>query len=533
MDAIKKNLSFAATVFLLAGLVGLIVWPHKRTAILVVLGLGAAALAAHVALNWEAFRRGFTRKSFLYSGNLLLVVLLVLAILGLVNYFLSKNNYQADFTADKVHSLSDQSVAVLKALKTDIAFTCFFREGNYGRAAMENLLKLYAYHSGRIKYDFIDPDKNPGLVKRYDVTQDGTTIIEAGDKESRITTATEEDVTNALIKATRAAKKVIYFLEGHGEDSVDETGDNGYSTVKAELEKLGYEVKKQALALSDRFPRDCALLVVPGPQKDLLPDEYETVKGYLAGGGRALFLVDPETRTLLPLLLADYGFQLENDVVVEMSTVSRLLGGDYFTPVVSEYEPHAITERFGYATFFPFARSVEAAEIKPEGATVTVLARTSPSSWSERELDQKEVRFTEGKDVQGPVGLAAVAEITVKAEEPAASAAEAKPGEEAPAEPAAKPEPAEKKARVAVIGSSQFVKNHAIGFSGNGNFFLNVANWLTEEADLVAIQPKTRTPRTIMLSPSQGRLVFLVSIIGLPLAVLVLGLSVWARRRSL
>lgn len=525
MDAIKKNLSFAATVFLLAGLVGLVVWPHKRTAILVVLGLGVAALAAHVALNWEAFLRGFTRKSFLYSGNLLLVVLIVLAILGLVNYFLSKNNYRADFTADKVHSLSDQSVAVLKALKTDIAFTCFFREGNYGRAAMENLLKLYAYHSGRIKYDFIDPDKNPGLVKRYDVTQDGTTVIEAGDQESRITTTSEEDLTNALIKATRAAKKVIYFLEGHGEGSIEETGDDGYSTIKAELEKLGYEVKKQTLALADRFPQDCALLVVPGPQKDLVTNEYDTIRDYLKGGGRAFFMVDPETPTLFPLFLADYGFQLQNDIVVD--TVSRLLGGDYFMPVVSEYESHPITDRFGYATFFPLARSIEVAETKPEGVTVTALAKTSPNSWSERELDQKEVRFTEGKDVQGPVGLAAVAEIAVKAEEPAAEAAEAKPGEEAPAEPV------EKKARVAVIGDSDFAKNRYYGLSGNGNFFLNVANWLTEEADLIAIQPKTRTPRTIMLSPSQGRLVFLVSIIGLPLAVLVLGLSVWVRRRSL
>jgi ABC-type uncharacterized transport system involved in gliding motility auxiliary subunit len=531
MDAIKKNLSFAATVFLLAGLVGLVVWPHKRTAILVVLGLGVAALAAHVALNWEAFRRGFTRKSFLYSGNLLLIVLLVLAILGLVNYFLSKNNYRADFTADKVHSLSDQSVAVLKALKTDIAFTCFFREGNYGRAAMENLLKLYAYHSGRIKFEFIDPDKNPGLVKRYDVTQDGTTVIEAGEQESRITTTSEEDLTNALIKATRAAKKVIYFLEGHGEGSIEETGDDGYSTVKAELEKLGYEVKKQTLALADRFPQDCALLVVPGPQKDLVTNEYDTIRDYLKGGGRAFFMVDPETPTLFPLFLADYGFRLQNDIVVD--TVSRLLGGDYFMPVVSEYESHPITDRFGYATFFPLARSIEVVETKPEGATVTALAKTSPNSWSERELDQKEVRFTEGKDVQGPVGLAAVAEIAVKAEEPAAEEPEAKPGEEAPAEPAAKPEPAEKKARVAVIGDSDFAKNRYYGLSGNGNFFLNVANWLTEEADLIAIQPKTRTPRTIMLSPSQGRLVFLVSIIGLPLAVLVLGLSVWARRRSL
>ncbi len=528
MDALKKNLNMAAVVFLGAALIGLIVWPQKRTAILILAVLGLAALAAHVVLNWKALKQGFTRKSFLYSGNLLLVIVIVLAILGLANYFLSKHDYRVDFTAAKLHSLSDQSITVLKALKADIALKGFFREGNYGRAAMENLLKLYAYHSGHIKYEFIDPDKNPGLVKRYDVTQDGTTVIEAGDKESRITTTSEEDLTNALIKATRAAKKVIYFLDGHGEETIDDTGDNGFSSVKGELEKLGYEVKKQTLALSDRFPKDCALLIVAGPKKDPLPNEYETIRGYIKGGGRALFLVDPETQTLLPLLLADYGFKLENDIVVD--TVSRLLGGDYFMPVVSEYETHPVTERFGYATFFPLARSVEVAEAKPEGATVTELAKTSPNSWSERELDQKEVKFDAAKDKQGPIGLAAVAEIPFKAETPVPAAAN--PGEAAPAEPAAKPE-AEKKARIAVVGDSDFVKNRYYGLSGNGNFFLNIANWLTEEADLIAIQPKTQTPRTVQMTPAQGRLLFLVSIVILPLAVLLLGFSVWARRRTL
>jgi gliding motility-associatede transport system auxiliary component len=527
MDALKKNLSAAAAIFLAAALVGLIVWPYKKTAILILAVLGLAALAAHVVLNWKALKQGFTRRSFLYSGNLVLVVVIVLAILGLANYFLSKHNYRADFTAGKLHSLSDQSVTVLKALKADISFKCFFREGNYGRAAMENLLKLYAYHSGHVKYEFIDPDKNPGLVKRYDVTQDGTSVLEAGDKESRITTTSEEDVTNALIKVTRADKKVIYFLDGHGEETVDESGDDGYSTVKTELEKLGYEIKRQTLALADRFPQDCALLVVAGPKKDLLPNEYETIRGYLKGGGRALVMVDPETPTLLPIFLADFGFKLENDIVVD--TVSRLLGGDYFMPVVSEYETHPITERFGYATFFPLARSVEVAETKPDGATVTALAKTSPNSWSERELDQKEVKFNEAKDKQGPIGLAAVAEIPVKAEAPAT--AEAKPGEPAANEP--KPAAADKKTRIAVIGDSDFVKNRYYGLSGNGNFFLNVANWLTEESDLIAIQPKTQTPRTIQLTPAQGRLVFLISIVVLPLAVLLLGVTVWARRRTL
>ncbi len=531
MTSLKKYLNTIALTLIAAAVVVGIVWPQKTTLVGAIGALGLLALAAHIAFNLKSLKQSFRRKSFIYSGNLLLVVVLVLGIVGLLNYFLSKNNYRMDFTSAKLHSLSDQSVSVLENLKTDIAFKCFFREGNFGRAAMENLLKIYAYHSGKIKYEFIDPDKNPGLVKRYDVTQDGTTVIEAGDKESRITTTTEEDITNALIKATRAAKKVIYFLEGHGEESVEEAGDNGYATVKTELEKLGYEVKKQTLALADRFPKDCALLVVPGPQKDLLPNEYETIRAYLKDGGRVLFMVDPETATLLPLFLADYGFKLENDIVVD--TVSRLLGGDYFMPVVSEYESHAITDKFSFATFFSFARSVEIAETKPEGATLTALAKTSPNSWSERQLDQKEVKFTPDKDKQGPVSLAVVSSFKTKAAESSPAPVEAKPGEPARAEAAVKPEAAEKEARIAVVGDSDFAKNRYYGLSGNGNFFLNIANWLTEEADLVAIQPKTQTPRTIQLTPSQGRLLFLVSVFILPLAVLLLGLSVWLRRRSL
>ncbi|GAH72205.1 unnamed protein product [marine sediment metagenome] len=72
---------------------------------------------------------------------------------------------------------------------------------------MENLLKIYNYHSKKIKYEFIDPDKNPGMVKRYDVTQDGTTILESGDKESRITSTDEEKKIPTAIKAAPMRKR--------------------------------------------------------------------------------------------------------------------------------------------------------------------------------------------------------------------------------------------------------------------------------------------------------------------------------------
>lgn len=536
MGTIKKNLNYIGLTLIVASLMALRIWPYQKTPALAAALLGVVALVVYIALNLSSLKRSVSRKSFLYSSNLLLMVVLVLAILVLVNYFLSRHHHQFDFTESKLHSLSDQSVKVVRNLKQDVLAKCFFREGNYSRGKMENLLKNYAYHSKKIKFEFIDPDKNPGLVKRYEITQDGTTILECGDKENRITSADEEDVTNAIIKATREKKKVIYFLEGHGEGSIEESDDNGYSTAKQELEKLGYEVKKLTLALSETFPQDCALVIVPGPEKDLLPNELETIRNNLENGGRIFFMVDPETAPGLPAFLSDFGLKLENDVIVD--TMSRLFGGDYFMPLVSEYEYHAITTDFRYATFFPYARSVDIATEKPERITATVLGKTSPNSWSERQLTEQKVTFDKEKDKQGPISLAVVATLKPKAEPEKKE--EEKPqesmeketespdtsGETQQAEP-------EKEGRLAVFGDSDFVTNRYYNLSGNGNFFLNTINWLTEEADLISIQPRTSSPRTIQLTPSQGRMIFFVSVLILPLLVLVTGISVWLRRRSL
>jgi ABC-type uncharacterized transport system involved in gliding motility auxiliary subunit len=529
MEKIKNNLNYIGLAMILVAFVSYRIWPYKKAVPFVLFSLGILALIVYIVMNLSELKQGFKRKSFLYSSNLFLMIIIVLGILALINYFFAKNHYRMDFTEAKLHSLSDQSVTVLKALDNDVNVRLFFREGNYGRAGMENLMEIYSYHSNKIKYEFIDPDKNPGLVKRYEIAEDGTTIFESGEKESRITTTTEEDVTNAIIEITREGKKVIYFLEGHGEASFEEAGDSGYSIAKDELEKLAYEVKKLPLALEDNFPDDASLLIVPGPQKDLLPNELATIKAYIQRGGRVYFMMDPETAPGMTPYLEQFGVKLENDLIVD--TVSRLLGGDYFMPVVNAYEFHSITEKFRYATFYPYARSVSPMEEKPEGITVEAIAKSSQNSWSERQLDIQEVTFDESKDVSGPISLAVVATIQPKedSQQEAAEAEEA--GEEEPKTSADAPPTPE--GRIAVFGDSDFVTNRYYYLSGNGNFFLNTVNWLTEEEDLIAIQPKTSSPRTIQLSPSQGRLIFFVSLVILPLMVLITGISVWVRRRSL
>ncbi|MBM3312043.1 MAG: hypothetical protein FJY80_11100, partial [Candidatus Aminicenantes bacterium] len=363
MDKIKAHLNSIGLGLLVGAFAASRVWPRTKLLYLALAVLGAAAIAAYIALHAGELKQGLKRKSFLYSSNLLLLIAVVLAILVVLNYLGARHHKRLDFTQAKVHSLSDQSIKVVKSLKADIVVKCFFTEGNMGRRRMEDLLKIYAYHSPRVKVEFIDPDKNPGLLKRYEITTDGTTIIEAGDKDTRVTATAEEDLTNAIVKVTREKKKVIYFLEGHGELSTEASDENGLSFVKDELVKLSYEVKKLTLALAETFPKDCAALVVPGPKKDLLPAELETVHKYLEDGGRVYFMADPDAAPGLPAVLEQYGFKLQNDIIIDQPSI---FGGDYLMPVMSGIEYHEITKNFRYATIYPLARSVDVIDPKPE-----------------------------------------------------------------------------------------------------------------------------------------------------------------------
>ncbi len=519
METLKKYIPYAGVALLVAAAVAALIWPYKKAWPLVLAAAGLALIVAYILLNLSDLKKGFRRRSFLYSSNLLLVVTLVLGIVVLVNIVGSRYHYRLDFTETKLHSLSDQSIKVMNSLKNEVTIRCF-PDNVQMRDRMDGLMKMYAYHNpAKLKYEIIDPYKNPRVLQYYKVTERNTIILECGGRQDRVTTTEEEDVTNALIKVTRERKKTIYVLDGHGEASIDDSEAEGYSSVKDQLTKIGYDVKKISLALPTSFPQDCDLLIVPGPKNDLQPEELQTIKGFIDRGGKAFFLCDPQAAPGLSGFFRDFGLKLDNDLVVD--EVSALMGGGMYIPFIGSYESHEITKNFRYATFFPYVRSVEALPAKPEGVTVQVLAKTSPTSWAETRFDQEPV-FDKGKDTAGPISVAAVAAVEVKSEP--------KKEEKAPPSPAA---PEKKEGRLAVFGSSNFVSNRFISrFPSNGNLFLNTINWLTQESDLISIQPKTAAPRLLNLTDTQKRLMGYISLLILPLIVLVTGISFWLRRRS-
>ena len=117
MEKIKQYLNYAALILIFLSLVSLRIWPHKKIIALVLGLVGIVFLAAYIILNISVLKQGFKRKSFIYSSNLIVVVVLVLGILVLLNYFLARHHHRFDLTEAKLHSLSDQSAEVLKNLK--------------------------------------------------------------------------------------------------------------------------------------------------------------------------------------------------------------------------------------------------------------------------------------------------------------------------------------------------------------------------------------------------------------------------------
>ncbi|MFQ5802904.1 MAG: GldG family protein [Candidatus Methylomirabilales bacterium] len=494
----------------------------------------------------ERIRQLLHHRGTRYGLNTAAALLLFLAVVLVVEALAIRHNARVDLTEGSRHTLSSQSIKVLRSLEKEVNAVAFYRTDEPAKAAAQDLLDQYAHFSSKFRSEFVDPDRHPALARRYGITTYGTVILESGGKEEKIQGADEERITNALVKLLRQEKRVLYFLTGHGEGDLESAERQGLSQAKQALTKVAYEVKPLLLLREKAVPKDAAVLIIAGPQSDLLPTELQALEAYIKQGGKLLVLLDPFTGPGLSDFLKRYGILMGKDVIVDR--LSRAFGGDYLLPVITQYEPHPITKDFTLASFFPFARTVDAAEAPLPGVTVQVLGLTSSGSWAETDkaaLDRGEAGYDEGKDRQGPVPVGAVATIEVttgddSTEDIRPSSVEGLAEVRRPMTEGAKtgktlnPEPStlnQRRGRIVAYGTSGFIANTHLNLSGNRDLFLNSVSWLAEEEELIAIRPRQATFTPLVLTASQGRLAFWVTIVFPPLAIIGTWITVALRRR--
>lgn len=470
-------------------------------------------------------KKGFKSRTAIYGANTFVLAVVFFGILVFANILTSRHKHRFDFTSSGIFTLASQTQKIVANLPREVTLTAFFQSESPTKAEFKNLMDGYLGLSDKIKLSFVDPDKNPAIVKQYGVTTYGTVALESGKQETKVQNPSEENMTNAILKVIKDQKKKIYFLEGHGEPSLDNTQGQGYSSAKQALEKDGFQVEPLLLLQAGKVPEDADALVIAGPQKPVLPQEQKALESFLQSGGSIVLLLDPQTKSGLDGFLARWGIGLRDDIVID--PMSKMFGGDYAAPVVSQYMMHDITKDFALPTIFPLLRSVTAQQV--EGIKVSELLQTGSNSWSETDFGGKKVKFDEGVDQQGPVTIAVVA--STKPDSPEKT----KPGEDEQGETGKETtvKISAKAGNLVVLGDSDFANNTYFNFSGNGDFFLNTTSWLAEEESLIAIRPKERKDSPMHLTSDSGAALFFMGTIVFPGVIVLIGVRKWWTRRRL
>jgi ABC-type uncharacterized transport system involved in gliding motility auxiliary subunit len=230
-------------------------------------------------------------------------------------------------------------------------------------------------------------------------------------------------------------------------------------------------------------------------------------------GGRALVLLDPPLKMgrseiadndALVAVLQSWGITPDKDLILDLNPMGQLLGVGPQVALVSTYDSHAIVgEMKGTATGFPLSRSLE---IKNGDKTsVSKLFSSSETSLATEKLNSPQVDPADSKNKKGPLALAAAGTYNTGKEN--------------------------SQGRFVVVGSSDWLANGFISFTGNRDLALNTMNWLSSDEDLISIRPKDQDDRRIMMTQAQLSWVRTTSQFIFPLAVVFAGVAVWWRRR--
>ena len=459
--------------------------------------------------------------------NLTATLLLLGALFIFVNFIASRRYVRADLTKTKITALSEKTTQVLAQLREPLTVTVFYQPGHRLYPLVRDLLTEYQERRPSLRVEYVDPEQDIArakqLAQEFEIDRVNLVVFQAGARHKYLSDTDlaeydysrmalggqpsvsafkgEEAFTSAMLAVTQTSQPLVWVSTGHGEKSLEEPGPEGLSALKKFLERDNIKVEPAVLLEHADIPASVGAVVIAGPTRGLLEQEVARLRAYVDGGGRLLVLADPMQETGLEAFLKEWGVELGNNIVVDPARQLPFISAANL--FVTTYTQHPIVEKMQtLMTLYPLTRSVRPADDVKDGLTVTPLALTSPQGWGETETQASEFQYAEGTDMAGPVSIAAAVE-----------------------------QAGEGKARLVIIGDSDFAANGQIENVGNQDLILGACHWLMAQEQLIGIGPKPLESIRLTLTAGQVRGIFWLSFAGFPALMGLLGAGVWWRRR--
>jgi len=540
MAALRRSAPLLAALGTI-GLVGgtlLAVWVPELAGFALVTSVASMGLLAAAGMaSLDVIFKTFMGRRGRFSGMGLATVAIAVGLAVMVNVIANATGASWDLTATRQFEISPQAVAVLEALDTPVEVIGFVVPANESdslfRATSEQLLSEFAKHTDQISYRFVDPDLEPSVARSFGAVRFPSLVFASDPSGSRVAVdkdaLSEQRMVTAILSATRTQQHVVYFVEGHGErDSNDLRGGSlGYGFAARGLRADGYSVLSLNL-LRTGVPSDASALIIAAPQGEMTQAESDVLISWLADGGRAVLLVEPDGNSpeITHAMLATWGLEQLPGAVVDPARSaasdqrSLVVQRDQYLSDTTITQGGAIVGPLG-STLLPGASALRAmpdiARRLDEGATVPVrygpIANSSSDSWVSTDLGSE--IFDEGSDVRGPHTLGLVIEASGTITE----------------SPTAEFDPKRPLTRLVVFGDTDFASNRHFADLGNGDLFLNAVNWVLEDQALISIRAKTEVFRPLVLTANEFNLIRYVAWFLLPAAMAAGAAFFWWRRR--
>ena len=452
-----------------------------------------------------------TRKSRLQvTVQNTVFLLLFLAAVGLLARLSTQYVYEADWTYGQRNSLSPASVQLLKTLDKPLTFTAYVR----GNSPLKDPLRRFVAKYQQVKQDaaltFVDTDTDPDAARTAGITADGELEVGYAGRSEKLTQINEAELGNAIQRLARSAERYAVFLTGDGERDPLGVHNFDLGDFGKQLQDKGIKVETLSLAANPTIPQNTSMLVIAGPQADLLPGMVTIIRDYVKKGGNLLWLADPGSLYGLQPLAEDLGVRFGAGTIVDPE--SQLFGiNDPKILLVPKYDADSgITKDFTTATLFPAATSVDADKDSKAGWQATDFLKTLPRSWLATGKLEGQVNYDPKRgDRLGPLSIGLALSRPLKAAKGEAT------GEQ----------------RVVVTGDGDFLSNSYLGNGGNLQLGLNVFNWLAHDDSQISINPRPAPDLALILTPLAQGLIGFGFLLALPLLLLASGIAVWLRRR--
>lgn len=463
--------------------------------------------------------------SIAFTALFIAVVIIINMIAGLVTARVPALTF--DLSSTGTYELSQDTIDFIKTVNKDIKITVLANESTYTSASeyylkANTLLKQYKNYNNKIKIEYVDLTANPAFVNKYpdDSLSGGSYIVSCGDKyriltnedlfETQISSDyssydivgldVEPAVTTAILNVTSENQIKIQFVDGYGEYSADK--------FKNLLEQNNYDVSSVSLLTSD-IDSDTKALLLYMPTVDIDETAEKKIRTYLNNNGNygksLIYVACPEQAETpnLDTLLEEWGMKMENGVTAEYDTSKLFAQSPYLS--ILDYNNTDFTDGLKDSSLRIIGGYNVPVTIKNENIAKSLLVTSTSAKLFPFDADEKfDIEKAESKQFNA----AAIGTQT------------SGDGQTS---------------NVVVFGSSIVFSDNAISMSSanNGAYLINMFNKLTENTDEgITIDGKDLSNPSLGITTDQINAITTLCIVIIPIAIIVVAIVIWVRRRN-